>query len=106
MAQITKTKRNRLQFSTEIVETLAAEEIDAKNMALSQKALQLCYELLPDHMKKIARLRFREDTQLKDISAQVGRPLGSVSATLHRIRINLTDCVRKKLPVVEAESEL
>ena len=30
MAQITKTKRNRLQFSTEIVETLAAEEIDAK----------------------------------------------------------------------------
>ena len=106
MAQITKTKRSRLQFSTEIIETLAAEEFDTKRMALSQKALQLCYDLLPVHMKKIARLRFREDSNLKDISAKVGRPLGSVSATLHRIRINLTDCVRKKLPLIEAESEL
>lgn len=106
MAQITKTKRNRLQFSTEIVETLAAEEFDSKRIALSQKALQMCYDLLPEHMKKIARLRFREESNLKDISAKVGRPLGSVSATLHRIRINLTDCVRKKLPTVEAESEL
>jgi len=106
MAQITKNKRNRLNFSTEIIETLAAEEFDSKSMALSQKALQLCYDLLPEHMKKIARLRFREESNLKDISAKVGRPLGSVSATLHRIRINLTDCVRKKLPLVEAESEL
>ena len=106
MAQITKNKRNRLNFSTEIVETLAAEEFDSKHMVLSQKALQLCYDLLPEHMKKIARLRFREESNLKDISAKVGRPLGSVSATLHRIRINLTDCVRKKLPLVEAESEL
>lgn len=105
MAQITKNKRNRLNFCTEIVETLAAEEFDSKRMALSQKALQLCYDLLPEHMKKIARLRFREESNLKDISAKVGRPLGSVSATLHRIRINLTDCVRKKLPLVEAESE-
>ncbi len=106
MSQITKNKRNRLNFSTEIIETLAAEEFDSKSMALSQKALQLCYDLLPEHMKKIARLRFREESNLKDISAKVGRPLGSVSATLHRIRINLTDCVRKKLPLVEAESEL
>ena len=106
MAQITKTMRIRLQFSTEVVEALAAEEFDSKRMALSQKALQLCYDLLPEHMKKIARLRFREESNLKDISAKVGRPLGSVSATLHRIRINLTDCVRKKLPMVEAESEL
>ena len=43
MAHITKSKRNRLQFSTDIIETLAAEQIDTKKLALSQKALQLCY---------------------------------------------------------------
>ena len=92
MAHITKSKRSRLQFSNEIIEALAAEELDTKRIALNQKALQLCYDLLPDHMKRIARLRFREDSQLKDIAKKVGRPLGSVSATLHRIRINLMDC--------------
>lgn len=106
MAHITKSKRNRLQFSTDIIETLAAEQIDTKKLALSQKALQLCYELLPEHMKQIASLRFREESHLKDIALKVGRPIGSVSATLHRIRINLTKCVRKKLPLVEAENDL
>ena len=106
MAHITKSKRSRLQFSTEIIEALAAEELDTKRIALNQKALQLCYDLLPDHMKRIARLRFREDSQLKDIAKKVGRPLGSVSATLHRIRINLMECVRRKMPLVEAENDL
>ena len=106
MAHITKSKRNRLQFSTDIIETLAAEQIDTKKLALSQKALQLCYDLLPEHMKQIVRLRFREESHLKDIALKVGRPIGSVSATLHRIRINLTNCVRKKLPLVEAENDL
>ena len=106
MAHITKSKRSRLQFSTEIIEALAAEELDTKRIALNQKALQVCYDLLPDHMKRIARLRFREDSQLKDIAKKVGRPLGSVSATLHRIRINLMECVHRKMPLVEAENDL
>ena len=106
MAHITKSKRSRLQFSNEIIEALAAEELDTKRVALNQKALQLCYDLLPDHMKRIARLRFREDSQLKDIAKKVGRPLGSVSATLHRIRINLMECVHRKMPLVEAENDV
>ena len=106
MAHITKSKRSRLQFSNEIIEALAAEELDTKRIALNQKALQLCYDLLPDHMKRIAQLRFREDSQLKDIAKKVGRPLGSVSATLHRIRINLMECVHRKMPLVEAEIDV
>lgn len=106
MAHITKSKRSRLQFSNEIIEALAAEELDTKRIALNQKALQLCYDLLPDHMKRIAQLRFREDSQLKDIAKKVGRPLGSVSATLHRIRINLMECVHRKIPLVEAENDV
>ncbi|MEK9633605.1 MAG: sigma factor, partial [Opitutae bacterium] len=46
MAHITKSKRSRLQFSNEIIEALAAEELDTKRIALNQKALQLCYDLL------------------------------------------------------------
>ena len=31
--------------------------------------------------------------------------MGSVSATLHRIRINLISCVKNKMPSLEAELE-
>jgi hypothetical protein len=35
----------------------------------------------------------------------VNRPLGSVSATLHRIRQNLATCVKQKMPIIEAEMD-
>ena len=62
MGHISKFKRSKLCFSPELVETLAEEVIDLKDLDLSRKALQICYELLPKHMKPIATLRFREDT--------------------------------------------
>jgi DNA-directed RNA polymerase specialized sigma24 family protein len=56
-------------------------------------------------MKPMAILRFREDKSLSEIRKKLKRPMGSVSATLHRIRINLINCVRKKIPKLEAESD-
>ena len=56
-------------------------------------------------MRIIARLRFREELNLKDISIQVQRPLGSISATLHRIRQNLSTCVHNKLSAYDKEVE-
>ena len=61
---------------------MAEEEIDTDILQLSQKALQICYDLLPEHMKEIARLRFKDEENVKEISRKVGRPLGAVSATL------------------------
>ena len=52
-----------------------------------------------------AQLRFREDKSLLEISKKLKRPMGSVSATLHRIRINLISCVKNKMPSLEAELE-
>jgi len=103
MGHISKFKRSKLYFSPDLIDNLAEESVDLKEMDLSRKALQICYELLPKHMKAMARLRFREDKSLLEISKALKRPMGSVSATLHRIRINLITCVKDKIPAVEAE---
>ena len=105
MAYLTKRKRNKISFSNELVDALADEETDIDSLQLSKKALQICYDLLPVHMKEIARLRFKEENNIKIISKKVGRPLGAVSATLFRIRSNLIDCVKMKLPNLEIEPE-
>ncbi len=105
MAHLTRSRRSKLSFSNELVDALAEEKVDPKNIILSQKALRICYELLPDHMKEIARLRFKEEVEVKQISKKVGRSLGAVSATLHRIRGNLINCVKMKLPKLELDSD-
>ena len=105
MGHISKFKRSKLYFSPDLIENLAEESVDLKQMDLSRKALQICYELLPKHMKTMAQLRFREDKSLIEISKTLKRPMGSVSATLHRIRINLTACVKDKIPAIEAEMD-
>ena len=66
-SHLTKKKRSKVYFSNELVETLASEEFDAYHQ-LTQRALQICYELLPDFMREISRLRFKEDLSMKEIS--------------------------------------
>tara|TARA_B100000035_G_scaffold311177_1_gene320290 strand:- start:5103 stop:5636 length:534 start_codon:yes stop_codon:yes gene_type:complete len=106
LAHLTKRKRSKIYFSNELVETLASEEFDARKHQLSQRALQICYDLLPAHMKEISRMRFKEDRSMKDISKAMSRPIGAISGTLFRIRQNLIQCVRLKIPLLEAENDL
>lgn len=106
MAHMTKYRRSKIHFSNELAEAMAEEDFDSTSLNVTQKALQLCYDLLPKHMQSIARLRFKEEKTLKDISSLVNRPIGSVSATLHRIRRNLLNCVHQKIPRVEAEMDM
>lgn len=105
LAHLTTKRRSKLQFSNELVDTLASEDFDTKHNQLTQRALQICYELLPEHMREIARLRFKEDASLKQICKASGRPIGAVSATLYRIRQNLAQCVRIKISQLEIEAD-
>ena len=98
-------RRSKICFSNELVDALAEEEFDARRFHLMQKALQLCYDLLPGHMREIARLRFKEDAPLKSISKALNRPIGAISGTLFRIRRNLTRCVQLKIPQLEMEAD-
>jgi RNA polymerase sigma-70 factor (ECF subfamily) len=105
LAHLTKKRRSKIHFSNELVETLASEEFDSQKHRIAQRALQICYNLLPEHMKEIARLRFKEDQSMKQICKALKRPIGAISGTLFRIRQNLVQCVREKIPKLEADTE-
>ena len=105
MKHITKKKRSKLCFSTDIVEDVAAEEFDTRKVQAVQKVLSLCYDLLPLKMRFIAKLRFKDEKSIRDISEKVNRPMGAISSTLYRIRQKLFECVTDKLVLVEAEMD-
>jgi RNA polymerase sigma-70 factor (ECF subfamily) len=103
MAYRTKHYRSKISFSNELTENLAQEYIDHVTPHLKKEALNRCYEKLPEHMQTIAQLRFKDSLSLQEISASTERPIGAVSATLHRIRANLMKCIKGAYQEVEQE---
>jgi RNA polymerase sigma-70 factor (ECF subfamily) len=95
--------RSKVCFSSELVEVIADEAIDYETPHIRQKALNKCYKKLPKHMQKIAELRFKRDLSMKEISLCLNRPVGSITATLSRIRSNIMKCIKDAY--VEAEQE-
>ena len=105
LAHLTKKRRSKVCFSNELTEALASEDFDIQRHQLTQRALQICYDLLPDHMREIAKMRFKEDAPMKEICKILNRPIGAISGTLFRIRQNLIKCVQLKIPQLEIEEE-
>lgn len=103
MAYKTVNSRSKLCFSNELTETLADEIANNDVKQIQANALNICYKKLPDHMKKIAELRYKRDYTVKEISTSLNRPLGAISATLYRIRQNILSCI--SIAYKEAERE-
>ena len=102
MAYLKKRKRENLLISGDIVDLLAEEIEDTSRFDLMRNALSFCMENLTEKSRKVARLRFESNLPLAEIANKLGKPIGTISATLYRIRKNLALCVRKKLAEDEA----
>ena len=103
MAHKTKNARSKICLSNELTEVLASESIDYDTPQIRMNALNKCYNKLPQHMRKIAELRFKRDLSIKEISLCLGIPLGSVSPTLNRIRSNIMGCIHEAYKEAEKE---
>jgi len=100
MAFRTVKGRSRVCFSNELSETLADEYVNSdmdEELTIAKQALEICLNQLPDHMKQIADLRFKQEKSFKEICKKTNRSMGAVSATISRIRENLIKCTRKKI---------
>lgn len=100
MAFRTVKGRSKVYFSNDLYETLADEYVSSgmdEELIIAKKALEICFKNLPDHMKSVADLRFKQEKSFKEISKKLGRSIGGISATISRIRENLVRCTRKKI---------
>lgn len=99
MAFLTKSKRSKLSFNSEVLEDMMDESeiICKQNLDLQSKALSLCYKALPEQMAIIAKLWYKEERTMKEISKITGRSIGAVSSTMHRMRQSLSKCAKRKV---------
>lgn len=95
----------RLQFSSELEETVASElaEMD-DDLAERQAALRQCMKSLKPESRELLMRRYASREPLAEFARQVGRSVGGVKVTLHRLRSALAECIERRL-LAAGESE-
>jgi RNA polymerase sigma factor (sigma-70 family) len=81
----------------------AEEERHSRTGQLVQ-AVKRCLKRLPDHLRAILDLFYRDSLSLGDIAHRLGRTEGAVQVALSRTRMRLAECARVTLAKEEGSS--
>jgi RNA polymerase sigma-70 factor (ECF subfamily) len=99
-----KKGRRGAMLSPDVLDLIGQVQVeDADLLSERRPLLQKCIEALPEHLRKIVDLRYRDGLPLEALSSRLDRSTGAVQVALVRIRRALRDCVDQKLgPLAEA----
>jgi RNA polymerase sigma-70 factor (ECF subfamily) len=91
-------RRDQLQFSPALLESLADEALSAAG-ALEERcgALTGCIQKLPPEHQQLLLLRYEEHLTVETIAGRTGRTVQAVYRVLSRIRGVLHDCIDRAL---------
>jgi RNA polymerase sigma-70 factor (ECF subfamily) len=88
----------RLQFSSELEEIVTSEMVQLDDdLAERQAALRECMKSLKPASRELLLRRYESREPLSDFANRVGRSLGGVKVTLHRLRTSLAQCIERKM---------
>ena len=65
-------------------------------------ALKECLKLLKPESRELLLLRYGSRETLASFSSRVGRSLGGLRVTLHRLRRELAECIERRLLTEES----
>ena len=95
----------RLRFSSELEEIVATELVDLDDdLAERQEALRECMKSLKPESRELLMRRYASREPLSEFATRLGRSVGGVKVTLHRLRTSLAECIERRL-VSAGESE-
>lgn len=61
------------------------------------EALESCVDALPEPMRRVLRQHYAEGMSIEEIALALSRPVGTVKSILHRSRIEIRNCMARKL---------
>ncbi len=90
-------KRQRISFSSEMIQLLAEEETDSEQSREELDALESCIEKLPPAQRALVRQRYSPGATNRSLAASKGLSESALSRTLARIRRALARCIYQTL---------
>jgi len=93
-----KAKDERFLFNEELIELMAEEMPELGNdFGARQQALQHCLGKLRPVDRDLVIQRYFKAGSMQDYAEEVGRSVGALRVTLHRIRNGLQHCISQQL---------
>tara|TARA_R110002049_G_scaffold79322_1_gene202086 strand:- start:324 stop:863 length:540 start_codon:yes stop_codon:yes gene_type:complete len=94
-----------LVFSDELLDVMTDELSQATDdLDQRQQVLRQCLDKLRPTDKDLILSRYFKSETLQDFAQQVGRSVGGLKVTLHRLRNSLQTCIEKNLHTGETAS--
>lgn len=96
----------RLVFGEEVELLLASDLVEHEDETQRRhEALRGCLEKLRSQDRELLLHRYTEDAgNLADFARRMGRSVGGLKVTLHRLRNALLGCIEKQLAITDAQS--
>jgi RNA polymerase sigma-70 factor (ECF subfamily) len=90
--------RDRLTLSAEVLELVADESGRAEErLAAQREALEDCLRKLPEQQQGLVRAAYAGGARIQELAAESGRTVAGFYQWLHRIRLALLECTRRKM---------
>jgi RNA polymerase sigma-70 factor (ECF subfamily) len=70
---------------------------ESELLAERRSALHRCIDALPEHLREMVGLRYRDGLPLEDLAARIRRNVGAIQMALVRVRRSLRECVDRRL---------
>lgn len=102
MAHMKTRSRSPLVFQEDLMEKLSDDAENLDGFGSLQRALAQCMEKLTKRNRELIRIRYEQGMSLEESAKELGKPKGTVSMALYRIRIALWRCVERTMKEMEA----
>lgn len=98
MAHRTSARRDRLEFSGELIERLSTRWVALNpDLAHRRAALDHCLGRLPARQRELIDQRYSGDTSISELARRTGRSVHTLYKTLDRVRRALAECIDREL---------
>ena len=95
--------REKLQFSSEFLETISEElACEPERREERERRLAECVQKLAPDQQKVLLLRYGEGCEIDELAKRVGRTVAASYRLLSRIRHNLFECVGRSTALENA----
>lgn len=104
LAWLRDKRRDRLVLAEDVLEQLAQDAMALDPVLDSQRVgLEACLEKLPADQKALVLAAYEPGARIQDIAERSRRTVGGFYQWLHRMRLQLLDCVRRGMALEGAK---
>ena len=95
LAHLKTRSRSPLVFQEDLMEKLSDDAENLEGFSSLQRSLALCLEKLTKRNRELIRIRYEKGLSVEEAAKKLGKPKGTVSMALYRLRTALWRCVER-----------